>query len=83
MNKLANIDYKILYEHLHNIAFLSKKGRKSPAIVHAYTNGIYEEECQVTPKETNLIQKLWPENSVDFLALYYPTNYFKASIVMN
>lgn len=73
----------MLYEHLHNIAFLSKKGRKAPSIVHAFVNGMHDEVCPMTPKEVNLSQKLYPENSIDFLALYYPTNYFKASIILN
>ena len=83
MNKLGNVEYEILFEHLHNIIFLSKKGRKSPVIISNFCGVLNESFVSVSEKEISLIRKLFSEEIVDFLSLNYPTNYFKASIVLN
>lgn len=82
MNKMGDLEYKVMYEHFYNLLFLSKKGRKSSGIIDAFCNQEYNEVSKVTPKELGLIQKLFEENLEDFLCLSYPTSYFKAAIIM-
>lgn len=82
MNKMGDLEYKIMYEHFYNLLFLSKKGRKSSGIIDAFCNQEHEEVCKISPKELGLIQKLFAENLEDFLCLAYPTSYFKAAIIM-
>ena len=82
-NKLGAIEFEVLYEHLQNIIFLSKKGRKSQNIIDQFCNEETEEASKVSPKEMGMIKKLFTPEMSQFLSLKYPTNYFKAAIVMN
>lgn len=83
MNKLGNVEYKILFEYLHNIVFLSKKGRKSGGIILNFENQMINSLSNSSDKEPILIQKLFTEDVKDFLSLNYPTNSFKSALILN